>query len=119
MTSLTEQWKKGELEEGMYYIKYKGSEKLDWWHGYYWEDSWSEGIEEVLAPVPSYVEWKNITNTLDYEYKGNLNLREENQKLKDLLKECYKMLAQYHVENSEPSLDKNIELLTKIDEVLK
>ena len=43
----------------------------------------------------------------------------ENQQLKELLKECYKMLAQYQVENSEPSLDKNIELLTKIDEVLK
>lgn len=38
--------------------------------------------------------------------------------LKELLKECYKMLAQYHVENSEPSLDENIELLTKIDNAI-
>lgn len=43
----------------------------------------------------------------------------EIDKLKKLLKECYEMLAQYHVENSEPSLGENIQLLTKIDEVLK
>lgn len=45
-------------------------------------------------------------------------LKSEIKKLKDLLKECYKMLAQYHVENSEPSLDENIELLTKIDNAI-
>lgn len=48
-----------------------------------------------------------------------LNVAEENQKLKELLKECYKMLAQYHIENSEPTLGENIQLLTKIDEALK
>ena len=41
------------------------------------------------------------------------------EKLEELLKECYKMLAQYHIENSEPTLGENIQLLTKIDEVLK
>lgn len=47
------------------------------------------------------------------------DLDAENQKLKELLKECYKMLAQYHIENSEPTLGENIQLLTKIDEALK
>lgn len=28
------------------------------------------------------------------------------------------MLAQYHVKNSEPSLDENIQLLTKIDNAI-
>lgn len=41
------------------------------------------------------------------------------EKLEELLKECYKMLAQYHIENSEPTLGENIQLLTKIEEVLK
>ena len=41
------------------------------------------------------------------------------EKLEELLKECYKMLAQYHIENSEPTLGENIQLLTKIEEALK
>nr|DAS78871.1 MAG TPA: hypothetical protein [Caudoviricetes sp.] len=45
-------------------------------------------------------------------------LKSEIKKLKELLKESYKMLAQYHVENSEPSFDENIELLTKIDNAI-
>lgn len=55
---------------------------------------------------------------IDDVYKHYLKLAEENQQLKELLKECYKMLAQYHVENSEPSLDENIQLLTKIDNAI-
>lgn len=47
-----------------------------------------------------------------------LDLKGEICKLRVLLKECYNMLAQYQVENSEPSIDENIQLLTKIDEVL-
>jgi hypothetical protein len=47
-----------------------------------------------------------------------LDLKGEICKLRVLLKKCYEMLAQYQVENSEPSLDENIQLLTKIDEVL-
>lgn len=54
-----------------------------------------------------------------YLENKNQELSEENAKLKELLKECYNMLAQHHVENSEPSLDENIQLLTKIDKVLK
>ena len=63
--TLTEQWKNGELESGVYYIKYRGAYKVDQWHGYYWEDSWSENIEEVLAPVPSYEEWQKMKEQRD------------------------------------------------------
>lgn len=139
--NLTEQWKKGELPSGWYYYKssilgnitiadsftlHKYRNRLDW-----------KDIITVLTPVPSYEEWKRLQSSwvdemdkatrfkkaLDdvcEEYNSKLPILEvENDKLKELLKECYKMLAQYHIENSEPSLGENIQLLTKIDEVLK
>ena len=80
--TLTEQWKNGELERGRYYIKYRGNYMSDNWHGDCWEDSWSEYVEEVLAPVPSYVEWKNVTTCFDYEHKAYLSMVEENQQLR-------------------------------------
>lgn len=67
--TLTEQWKKGELEDDYYYVRFKlkqdsyisiveceGGE-----FGYYPD----EDIKEVLAPVPSYEEWKELK---EYEH---------------------------------------------------
>ena len=69
--TLTEQRKKGELKKNKYWVKYKNG-KIDTWE-------LSEGITieskpeiiEVLAPVPSF---------------------EENQQLKEVLKECREIL---------------------------
>ena len=77
--TLTEQWKKGELEEGWYYIEL--NEPFDKIHkdiSYYSLGSFdievdSNYIIEVLAPVPSYEEWQAKDK--------------ENQQLKELLKE--------------------------------
>ena len=109
MTDLTEQWKKGELKKNNYWVKYKNG-KIDTWE-------LSEGITieskpeiiEVLAPVPSYQEWQETLRTLDAARKAikmedktinrlvnsgkqcnykNAQLVEENQQLKELLKEC-------------------------------
>ena len=59
--TLTEQWKKGELEKGYYYIK--GVKKYDginvYWIGYPIHESERRWIKEVLAPVPSYEEWRH------------------------------------------------------------
>lgn len=69
--TLTEQWKNGELPDGLYYVK-------DWDDTIYrfvaknkilWRDSnnpiyASERIE-VLAPVPSYEEWKTAKENLE------------------------------------------------------
>ena len=83
--TLTEKWKKGELERGRYYIKYRGNYMSDNWHGDCWEDSWSEYVEEVLAPVPSYEEWQQLHKFLE-EFNA-LEVAKENQQLKELLKE--------------------------------
>lgn len=78
-TNLTEKWKKGELKEGFYYIiKENGNEEFDYWFGGFWENSWNFDIKEVLAPVPSYEEWQAKD--------------EENQQLKELIKECKEVI---------------------------
>ena len=117
--TLTEQWKKGELEFGKeYYVHFEDGE-IDTAQWCYYTNQNKYGfdvdeVKEVLAPVPSYEEWKSMGKFAMEAMK----VAEENQQLKELIKECYKMLAQYHVENSEPSLDENIELLTKIDNAI-
>lgn len=95
MTDLTEQWKNGELKKNKYWVKYKNG-KIDSWE-------LSEGITieskpeiiEVLAPVPSYEEWQRVLHyagKYEYEYTSCVmdyeNLKQENQQLKELLKEC-------------------------------
>ena len=116
--TLTEQWKKGELPNGMYYIEFKdGDIAKDVYAFGSWGNINEHFLKQVLAPVPNYEEWKQLRKWCE-EFNA-LEVAKENQQLKELLKECYKMLAQYQVENSEPSLDENIELLTRIDEVLK
>ena len=138
-TTLTEQWKKGKLDRDRYYIKYRGNYVSDNWHGDCWEDSWSEYVEEVLAPVPSYEEWHNAQEQLhkdgiwytERSYKelkkenkqlrkwceefNALDVAKENQQLKELLKECRTMLGQFEVHNPRPRSIDVIEMLIRID----
>jgi hypothetical protein len=78
--TLTEQWKKGELENDWYYIRTtNGIEKWEYIkqsHGFgYYETEW---VLEVLAPVPSYDDFKRIIDDWrDVSY--------ENKNLKKLL----------------------------------
>ena len=90
--TLTEKWDKGELPEGDYYIKRRNGDflydNID--TSGVWRNSIDEDILEVLAPVPSYEEYK---------------------KLKELLKECR--------ETIETSVWGNCSALTdQIDEVI-
>ena len=60
--TLTEQWKKGELENNWYYVRTtNGIEKWEYIkqsHGFgYYETEW---VLEILAKVPSYDEWQRI-----------------------------------------------------------
>ena len=121
---LTEQWKKGELPNGYYWIRlswggmvimayhtaFDGLFELD---DHYYD---SDEISEVLASVPSYDEWQASYNCM----LENEVLRLKNAQLKELLEECRHIIgiekdfATCHFE--EYTL---VELLTKIDEVLK
>ena len=78
MTDLTEQWKKGELEQGWYYIN---SGDIDYKYSKYNSADFfvtpHEDIKEVLAPVPSYEEWQATETSIAYN-----ELAEENEELK-------------------------------------
>ena len=78
MTNLTEQWKRGELESGYYYIVTKYIEfpnRIDFYNSSAaaWSYHSSILIEEVLAPVPSYDHFVELTE----KDKENLQLKQK------------------------------------------
>lgn len=112
--TLTEQWKKGELDEGFYYVKDGENTIAEYIDGYFYNNgqpmtSFSGGVDEVLAPVPSYEEWKSAYECQLMESELVLTLKE----CKHIMN-IEKDFASCHFEKQK--LD---ELLTKIDEVLK
>lgn len=88
VSDLTEQWKKGELPEGYYYVKDGKNMIAEYLDGYFYNDgnpmtSFSGGVDEVLAEVPDYVEWRNMVNCACEEHEANKRFIEENDNLKD------------------------------------
>lgn len=81
--TLTEQWKKGELEAGWYYVLlFSNEEYITFIDGNWVVDDRLIGddIKEVLTLVPGYDDWKRIIDDWrDVSY--------ENKNLKKLLKE--------------------------------
>lgn len=72
---LTEQWRNGKLPVGSYYINLVGDvERVDFFEGLKWERTEEFGIEEVLAPVPSY----------DYIKRLQEQLKEANEVIESL-----------------------------------
>ena len=141
MTDLTEQLEKGELPEGWYYLKV--NEELANYpviaecvlisQFSYFYDFDEAKIEQVLAPVPGYEEWKAILRALEASHETIINedktinrlvhsgkqCNYENTKLKKLLKECRKWIGverDFAVPNEKVILQ---QLLTEIDEVLE
>lgn len=130
MTDLTEQWKKGELPEetecyvrvngGIYLgsIRYKNgchNKKLPYIKSFNGQFI-TKHVEEVLAEVPDYVEWRNMVNCACEEHEANHRLLEENAQLKELLKEC--RLAIFDYPPFDLASDK-IRLMNKIEDILK
>ena len=75
MTDLTEQWKKGELPSGWYYIEGNRVEGIYAYTAEYLNNMYRpRNGERIIAKVPSFEEWQAKL--------------EENTKLKELLKDC-------------------------------
>lgn len=106
MTDLTEQWKKGELSEGIYYVTDGEEVTIDYYLCDYWERNFYSDIQQVLAKVPSYGEWQETLRALDAAHKA-IKMEDEtinrlvssgkqrsyeNAKFKELLKECLEVL---------------------------
>lgn len=124
--TLTEQWKKGELESGFYYVYLKHLEMFDIAGSstlYGILERGNENSIEILASVPSYEEWRDTENRslLTTEFSNEIDeLNEENQQLKTLLKEWMHFYPIILYEHEDTLKTKDIiELFDKTREVLK
>ena len=136
---LTEDWKAGELEYGQYWVKNKAWEKpfIDrWLPSCSWEISCKDAIEQILAPVPTYDEYKAMQAELaelkekvadqrtDLEsarwYQTVQN--EDIGKLRGLLKECLPIVSAeimtWQIRGGEESHKRGQDLLTRINAAL-
>ena len=114
---LTEQWKKGELPNGWYWVKGIKAEGIYAYTAEYLNNMYRPiNGEIIIEQVPSYEEWQASYNCM----LENEVLRLKNTQLKELLEECRHIIgiekdfATCHF--GEYTL---VELLTKINEVLK
>ena len=94
MTDLTEQWKKGELPEGFYYVKCDWSDEVEIRYVHNGVDDW----KAIVAPVPSYDEWRaklDDNKRLKHDV-GNLGYKIKNQRheIDNRLKEIEKLTKQ-------------------------
>ena len=65
MTNLTEQWKKGELPFGAYYVNRLEEQRIWLYNDRSKTHIFEHEIYEILAPVPSYEEWKKMKEQRD------------------------------------------------------
>ena len=93
MTDLTEQWKKGELPSGWYYVKGNRAEGIYAYTAEYLNNMYRpRNGEKIIEQVPSYEELQNINKSVNDLMASNIKLVEENIKLKELLKEAYPVI---------------------------
>lgn len=123
---LTEQWKKGRLPSGYYYIIPVGSYNhcyIDYYNAETddWEVNYCNKIQTVIDQVPSYNSFNAFKDDFKYIKKLKKDSEKDNElyrakikQLKELLKECKMPLEVYN-----EMFGNKAELLTKIDEVLK
>ena len=127
MTNLTEQYSKGELEEGYYYVKSDWFDGVDIRYIHNRLDDW----KEILDSVPTYDEYIKLLSDSVAKIEGeeiNAELQEENARLKkwceefnalDVAKENTKLKELLkEVLRHELSLKEVTELTRKISEVL-
>jgi hypothetical protein len=138
MTDLTEQWKKGELPEGFYWVKVKEEianypiladcvRRYEYYDVYTYFPEYEDSITSVLAPVPTFDEWQEKLRALDAAYetikmedetinrlvRSGKQCNYENAQLKELLKDCQEKILLMDYDSIK------IEILQKINEVLK
>ena len=120
---LTEQWKKGELPYGRYYVElaYNGNSII--MAEYWWDKTLTlddhkysrEEVKRILAPVPSYGEWQASYNCM----LENEVLRLKNAQLKELLEECKEVIKNVDTYYGNYDSINGYLVINKIDKVLK
>ena len=136
MTDLTEQWKKGKLESGWYYVQLiRGEYRIDLYikDKNEWIDCPDAIIDAVVCAVPSYEEWQELKEASDglsnLMFKSLMNrfvkadeererLSEGNQQLKELLKECQHMIIAYSINHDTFIKEKVLDIVKQIDNAI-
>jgi hypothetical protein len=80
--------------------------------------SFSGGVDEILAPVPSYEELQNINKAVNECMAANIKLVEENKQIKELLKEIRGKLHYINTPKNQHNIFGN-NIMKRIDEVLR
>lgn len=92
MNDLTEQWKKGELPEGWYYIEGNRVEGIYAYTAEYLNNMYRpRNGERIIAKVPTYSEYLALQSDSLAKNEATeiiAELEEDNKKLKELLKEA-------------------------------
>ena len=91
--TLTEQWKKGELPDGMYYMENTSGIIGMVGHSKVFP---CYDVKQILAPVPSYQEYLESESHCAVYSEVNKSLKEKNAKLKELLSKCLDELAEFN-----------------------
>ena len=111
MTDLTEQWKKGELPSGWYWVKGCRDKGIYAYTCEYLNHMYRpNNSDRIIERVPSYDEWVEKTKSLKVFAEAYCKEKQQNAELKELLKEVLR---------HELSLKEISELTRKISEVLK
>ena len=105
--SLTSYWRAGKLEDGDYYIKTSGVIIPAYFDGLYFEGADYEDIQKVLAPIPSYDHFVDLTEKAKkYDrIKVNGNYPDKISKLKSRIK---------HLLDLQDNQDKEVERLREL-----
>ena len=86
---LTQQWKKGELPNGWYWVKGIRAEGIYAYTAEYLNNMYRpRNGEIIIEQVPSYEQWQKHRKTLLKTQEKNCDLEIINTQLKELLKEC-------------------------------
>lgn len=88
---LTQQWKKGELPNGWYWVKGIRAEGIYAYTAEYLNNMYRpRNGERIIEQVPSYEQWQKHLKTLLKTQEKNCDLEIINTQLKELLKEYVK-----------------------------
>ena len=89
--NLTQQWKKGELPNGWYWVKGIRAEGIYAYTAEYLNNMYRpRNGEIIIEQVPSYEQWQKHRKTLLKTQEKNCDLEIINTQLKELLKDCVK-----------------------------
>ena len=92
---LTQQWKKGELPNGWYWVKGIRAEGIYAYTAEYLNNMYRpRNGERIIEQVPSYEQWQKHRKTLLKTQEKNCDLEIINTQLKELLKEYKNQLSE-------------------------